>query len=84
MMRQDMAYYDDHRNSTGALCVRLSTDASKVQGATGIRLGSVCQSVLGMGQLRTLFQCCILSWSFVVVVVVAVLVDSFHLRKHRE
>ena len=28
---------------TGSLCTRLSADASKVQGATGARIGSVLQ-----------------------------------------
>lgn len=32
LLRQEMAYFDDHNNSTGALCTRLSTDASGVQG----------------------------------------------------
>ncbi|XP_036102169.1 phosphatidylcholine translocator ABCB4 isoform X5 [Molossus molossus] len=32
MLRQDMSWFDDHKNSTGALSTRLATDASQVQG----------------------------------------------------
>lgn len=31
-MQQDMEYFDDPKNTTGALCSRLATDASAVQG----------------------------------------------------
>lgn len=44
MLRQDIAYFDDHDNNVGSLCTRLSTDASQVQGAAGIRLGSTLMS----------------------------------------
>lgn len=44
-----MAYFDNHNNSTGALCTRLATDASAVQGATGIRLGTVAMSLSAIG-----------------------------------
>merc|ERR1712136_320810 len=46
MLRQDLSYYDDPKNSTGALCTRLATDASAVKGATGIRVSTVVQVVL--------------------------------------
>ena len=32
LLRQEVAYFDDHKNSVGALTTRLSTDASAVQG----------------------------------------------------
>jgi len=31
---QEIAYFDDHTNSTGALTTRLSTEASAVQGVS--------------------------------------------------
>ncbi len=31
-LRQEMAYFDDHKNNVGALTTRLATDASAVQG----------------------------------------------------
>ena len=57
ILRQEMGYFDDHLNSTGALTTRLATDASKVQGATGIRIGTVIQSVLALGTI-ILPSCC--------------------------
>lgn len=44
MLRQEMGWFDQQDNSTGALCAWLSSDASKVQGATGSRLGIVVQA----------------------------------------
>lgn len=32
MLHQDMAWFDETRNAIGALTVRLSSDATKVQG----------------------------------------------------
>ncbi|CAF0842431.1 unnamed protein product [Adineta steineri] len=43
-LRQDISYFDDPNNNTGALCTHLSTEASAVQCATGIRLGILLQS----------------------------------------
>uniref|UniRef100_F6S2J4 Bile salt export pump n=1 Tax=Ciona intestinalis TaxID=7719 RepID=F6S2J4_CIOIN len=49
MMRQDIAYFDDHKHSTGALCTRLSTDASRVQGCTGVRIGTIIKNFSTLG-----------------------------------
>ena len=48
-LRQEVAYFDDHKNSTGALCTRLSTDAAAVHGATGARIGTMIMSVAALG-----------------------------------
>lgn len=45
MMKQEMGWFDDAKNSVGALCVRLSGDCSSVQGASGSRIGSILQAV---------------------------------------
>ncbi|CAF1095357.1 unnamed protein product [Adineta steineri] len=42
--RQDISYFDDLNNNTGALSTCLSTEASTVQSATGIRLEILLQS----------------------------------------
>ena len=34
MLKQEVAWFDDPGNSTGALCSRLSSDASSVQGVS--------------------------------------------------
>ncbi|XP_050450090.1 multidrug resistance protein homolog 49 isoform X4 [Cataglyphis hispanica] len=53
MLKQDMGWYDEDSNSVGALCARLSSDASAVQGATGTRVGAMLQAfstlVIGIG-----------------------------------
>ncbi|ELU04466.1 hypothetical protein CAPTEDRAFT_135774, partial [Capitella teleta] len=49
LLKQDMSYFDDHHNSVGALCTRLSNDASAVQGATGARLATMLQSLASIG-----------------------------------
>ncbi|RWS21487.1 multidrug resistance protein 1-like protein, partial [Leptotrombidium deliense] len=43
-LQQDIAFFDDHNNSVGALCARLSSDASAVQGASGARISIVVQA----------------------------------------
>ena len=48
MLEQEIGWFDEQRNSTGALCSRLSSDASKVQGATGAKIGSLLQGVAGL------------------------------------
>ncbi|XP_056007799.1 ATP-dependent translocase ABCB1-like isoform X2 [Ostrea edulis] len=49
MLRQEIAWFDNHKNSTGALTTRLATDASLVQGISGARLGSIVQSIANLG-----------------------------------
>ncbi|XP_027429378.1 phosphatidylcholine translocator ABCB4 isoform X7 [Zalophus californianus] len=49
MLRQDMSWFDDHKNSTGALSTRLAMDASRVQGATGMRLALIAQNTANLG-----------------------------------
>ncbi|KAL5007363.1 hypothetical protein ScPMuIL_016169 [Solemya velum] len=49
LLRQDISFFDDHNNNTGALTTRLATDASLVQGAAGIRLGSFIQAISNIG-----------------------------------
>ncbi|XP_032292618.1 multidrug resistance protein homolog 49 [Drosophila virilis] len=46
IMSQEVAFFDDERNSVGALCARLAGDCSNVQGATGARVGIMLQAVV--------------------------------------
>ncbi|KAJ0181234.1 hypothetical protein K1T71_003319 [Dendrolimus kikuchii] len=45
LLEQEIAFFDDRDNSTGALCGRLSGEAASVQGATGQRIGTVLQAI---------------------------------------
>jgi ABC-type multidrug transport system fused ATPase/permease subunit len=49
LLRQEVAYFDNPKNNTGALCTRLATEASAVQGATGIRIGTMLQTLSALG-----------------------------------
>ncbi|KAJ8352304.1 hypothetical protein SKAU_G00237800 [Synaphobranchus kaupii] len=49
MLGQEIGWFDDHRNSAGALTTRLATDASQVQGATGSQIGMIVNSMTNIG-----------------------------------
>lgn len=44
LLRQEMAYFDQQENSSGAICMRLSTDASAIQYMAGTRLSIICET----------------------------------------
>lgn len=43
LIPQDMSWFDDYKNSTGALSTRLATDAAQVQGVRSLH--SACLSL---------------------------------------
>uniref|UniRef100_S4R996 Uncharacterized protein n=1 Tax=Petromyzon marinus TaxID=7757 RepID=S4R996_PETMA len=45
---QEIRWFYNHKNNTGALTAQLSTDAAQVQGATGRRAGMLVQNVSGL------------------------------------
>ncbi|NXA32825.1 ABCBB protein, partial [Eudromia elegans] len=49
MLGQEIGWFDDQRNSPGALTTRLATDASQVQGATGSQIGMIVNSLANIG-----------------------------------
>lgn len=49
ILRQEIAYFDQAEHSTGALCTRLATESSAVQGASGVCFGLIFQYLFAMG-----------------------------------
>ena len=55
MLHQDISYFDDRRNSPGALCSRLASDASRVQGCTGGKIGMMVKNTSALGKETKLY-----------------------------
>lgn len=70
IISQEVAYFDDEKNSVGALCARLSGDCSNVQGATGARIGIIVQAIstLAVGTVLAF----IFSWNLTLVTLVTI------------
>ncbi|CAF2451835.1 unnamed protein product [Rotaria sp. Silwood2] len=66
LLRQEVAYFDRPENSSGAISVRLSSDASAIQEMTGTRLGAMSEA-LALSFFGILFGCFI-SWQLTLIV----------------
>uniref|UniRef100_A0A8C3VFI4 Phosphatidylcholine translocator ABCB4 n=1 Tax=Catagonus wagneri TaxID=51154 RepID=A0A8C3VFI4_9CETA len=49
MLRQDVSWFDDPKNTTGALTTRLANDAAQVKGAVGARFAVITQNIANLG-----------------------------------
>ncbi len=49
LLQQDISFFDEKMNGTGALTARLSDDAEKIQGLTATSMGSIIQLISSMG-----------------------------------
>nr|XP_045016366.1 ATP-dependent translocase ABCB1 isoform X2 [Jaculus jaculus] len=49
MLRQDVSWFDNPKNTTGALTTRLANDAAQVKGAVGSRLAIITQNIANLG-----------------------------------
>ncbi|XP_047198623.1 bile salt export pump [Hippoglossus stenolepis] len=67
MLRQEIGWFDDPRNSPGTLTTRLATDASMVQGATGSQIGMIINSLTNIG--ASLIIAFYFSWKLALVVI---------------
>ena len=66
MLRQEIGWFDQERNSTGALLARLADDASKVQGATGTHLAVLLETIVGL--LMAVIVAFLYSWALALVI----------------
>ncbi|MPC45721.1 Multidrug resistance protein 1 [Portunus trituberculatus] len=81
MLRQEVGWFDDDKNSVGALCSRLSGDAASVQGATGSRIGTIIQALTTLGVSICLalyydWRLGLISFPFIPFVLIAVYLQS--------
>ncbi|CAF1024330.1 unnamed protein product [Adineta ricciae] len=67
LLHQEIAYFDEPENNTGALCNHLANDTSAAQGVIGIYLSVMCQNAgaLGVGLLLGF----VFSWQLTLLVI---------------
>ena len=70
MLRQEIGWFDEEHNSSGALTTRLADDASKIQGATGTRLGTLLETTIGM--LMAIIIAFVYSWPMTLLILAVV------------
>ena len=70
VLRQEIGWFDEERNSSGFLTTRLADDAAKVQGVTGTRVGTLLETSIGM--LMALIIAFVYSWVLTLLVLVVI------------
>ena len=70
ILRQDISFFDDEKNTTGALTSNLSSDAQYVQGLAGLTLGSILNILVTL--VANIIVAFIYGWKLAAVAVCAV------------
>ncbi|CAF1655721.1 unnamed protein product [Rotaria magnacalcarata] len=66
MLRQDISWFDEEKNSVGSLITRLSTDTAALRGLTGVRLNALVSSLGAL--IFTLIITLMAGWKLTLVV----------------
>ncbi|UJR34442.1 hypothetical protein I4U23_021849 [Adineta vaga] len=72
LLRQEIAYFDRPENSSGAICARLTANATALQDMIGNRLGAICEA-LALSGFGVLFGF-IFSWQLALMSVVLLII----------
>uniref|UniRef100_A0A3Q3W723 Uncharacterized protein n=1 Tax=Mola mola TaxID=94237 RepID=A0A3Q3W723_MOLML len=70
MMRQDLGWFDNPKNTVGALTTRLAADTAQVQGAAGVRMATLMQNFANMG--TSIIVSFIYGWELTLLILVVV------------
>ncbi|CAF3579610.1 unnamed protein product [Rotaria sp. Silwood1] len=85
LLSQEIAYFDQPENSSGAICTRLSSDALSIQEMSGTRLGAICQAI-GLSLFGMLFGF-LISWQLTIIVLAPLFLLSIvtykNVRSHK-
>ncbi|XP_044151480.1 ATP-dependent translocase ABCB1-like [Bufo gargarizans] len=66
LLRQEMAYFDNHENAVGALLTRHSMDTSEIKKITGSQLGLLTMTLATL--LATVIICFVLAWQLMLLI----------------
>ncbi|XP_075683420.1 ATP-dependent translocase ABCB1-like [Rhinoderma darwinii] len=70
LLRQDMAYFDDHKNAVGVLLTRLAMDTSQIKGVTGSQLGLLTMAVCTL--LTAVIIACVHGWQLTLIILACI------------
>uniref|UniRef100_A0A3Q3VSZ1 Uncharacterized protein n=1 Tax=Mola mola TaxID=94237 RepID=A0A3Q3VSZ1_MOLML len=70
MMRQDLSWFDNPKNTVGALTTRLAADPTQVQGAAGLRMATLMQNFTNMG--TSIIIAFVYGWELTLLILVVV------------